>query len=181
MKPSSKLPMVLYFRPSKAHTYSFPMPFTLYSGPTAAMSSMTSNSSTKSTERISSAVAGLSIATAGPAGYSSLSGTVEATASVDTASEEVLGTESMLDTPSFVVEGEAAPALEGCASGTVPGAEAEVLAVPVTATGLQPQVIVSKTVVEFGNKVIQQQGKKKKPYVQDIYIRNNTSGQLEVS
>ena len=193
MKPSSKLPMVLYFRPSRAQTYSFVMPFTLHSGPTAAISSMATNSSTsKCSNRVSSAVGGLPVARCA-GGATSLSGgavstlleniseraavpMVVARSSEDIGPGQLLGAGTV---SALLAEKVSAAALEECEPGA--GPVAEVLAVPVTATGLQPQLILSKTVVEFGSKVIQQQGKHKKPYVQDIYIRNNTSAQLEVS
>lgn len=71
---------------------------------------------------------------------------------------------------------------KAAATAATAAAPAPVLAVPVTATGVVPKVISSKTNINFESQVVrnsQQPGKS--PYVQEVYARNNTEGVLQVA
>lgn len=54
------------------------------------------------------------------------------------------------------------------------------VAVQVTGTGVQPALVLSKSVVDFGSEVVVRSNQPKSPYSQDIYVRNNTEGHIEV-
>ncbi|KAF6261116.1 hypothetical protein COO60DRAFT_1637017 [Scenedesmus sp. NREL 46B-D3] len=58
----------------------------------------------------------------------------------------------------------------------------EPLAVPVMAVGLVPKLILSKSNVDFGSQVVRTSSQPgKSPYSCDVYLRNNTEAQLQVS
>lgn len=72
------------------------------------------------------------------------------------------------------------------ARGTVDAAAvpepARILAVQVSANGVVPKLIISKSTIDFESQVVrsnQQPGKS--PYAQEIYARNNTEGPLQVA
>ncbi len=75
------------------------------------------------------------------------------------------------------------PAL-GQTAGTEGGVTSDPLSVPVTATGVQPLVVLSKNAVDFGACVVARGGggggRRVSPYSTDIYVRNNTEDDIEV-
>lgn len=56
------------------------------------------------------------------------------------------------------------------------------LAVPVTAEGVQPRVVLSKGAVDFGACVIGRGGSggRPSPYAAEVYVRNNTDAEVQV-
>lgn len=76
----------------------------------------------------------------------------------------------------------AAPGTEGGV--TTGGVTSDPLSVPVTATGVQPLVVLSKNAVDFGACVVARGGggggRRVSPYSTDIYVRNNTEDDIEV-
>ena len=196
MKPNGKLPLVLSFRPSRAQEYSFLLPLTLYSKPAAAINGMVA--SNMSTSGLSSNVgAGRKPSLDGnnsgslngslrlplPPGAAVEGGdTVQQAAVRVAAASEVMSCSSSGRQP-IADEGRQVPDV-GCPAAALVATEAAgaqgALSVPVYAVGLQPRLVVSKTVLEFGSKVILHGNTKKKPYALEISLRNNTESNLEV-
>jgi hypothetical protein len=55
-------------------------------------------------------------------------------------------------------------------------------AVAVFATGVQPQVVLSKGTLDFGACVVGRSGgsRRASPYAVEVYVRNNTEGEIQV-
>lgn len=157
LNPSSTLPLRLVYRPSKAQAAAFPLPMVLHS-----------NGGTDVTAAAASRAPAASPAAGGRAG-SPKPGSA-------TGSRPKLGSAGGVGSK----PGSASKAGAAAAAAAVPPAEQ--LAVPVSALGVLPKLIVSRDAVNFGSCVVRTTSQPgKSPYSSDVYIRNNTEVPLQVS
>ncbi len=66
------------------------------------------------------------------------------------------------------------------AGGAAAAAAAAALRRHVTGEGVQPHLVLSKSVVDFGARVVLRHQQSKTPYTQEIYVRNNWSSEVQV-
>lgn len=155
MNPSSSLPMMLSFQPSKPHTYNFPAPFMVDSGLGGAVVSHNPQGAGAPTRANASLAGGAARGgRRAPAGAGSFGGGLD--------DDDDCGLDNADLPPPKLPEGE------------------QQLNVPVRAVGVQPQLVLSKTLVEFGSRIVIRSHQRSMPYTQALYVRNNTEAPLEV-